>query len=134
VKRSIVCCLILLLTIPLGLAVRFAPLHLPWFWAKYLGSALWAIALYWLVAMLLPSLQERALFLIAFAIALAVELSRLTPERHIDAFRLTLSGRLLLGRYFSVKNIVAYFFAVAAASLSDAKLRPGRTASNGEAN
>lgn len=117
--RSIVCLCVLAVVIPLGLAVRFAPLHLPWFWSKYLGSALWAMAVYWFVAMLLPQLRSRVLALIASAIALVVEFSRLIPEPHIDAFRLTLAGRLLLGRYFAWANIAAYLLAIALAALAD---------------
>lgn len=117
--RSIVCLCVLAVVIPLGLAVRFAPLHLPWFWSKYLGSALWAAAVYWFVAMLLPQLHPRVLALIASAIALVVEFSRLIPEPHIDAFRLTLAGRLLLGRYFAWANIAAYLIAIALVALAD---------------
>ncbi len=117
--RSIVCLCVLAVVIPLGLAVRFAPLHLPWFWSKYLGSALWAMAVYWFVAMLLPQLRSRVLALIASAIALVVEFSRLIPEPHIDAFRLMLAGRLLLGRYFAWANIAAYLIAIALVALAD---------------
>ncbi len=102
----------LLLTIALGLCARFAPLGLPWFWSKYLGSMLWAAALYWLLALLLPRMRSATLAALSIVIAILVELSRLVPERHIDAFRLTLAGRLLLGRYFSIKNITAYVIAI----------------------
>lgn len=129
--RSIACLLLLLAAIPVGLAARFAPLHLSWFWAKYLGSALWAVALYWLVAALLPRLQPLALSCISGIAATLVEVSRLFPEPHIDAFRLTLAGRLLLGRFFSVKNIAAYLLAIACTAWADTLFHPG--ASNAEA-
>lgn len=130
-RRSLACLLVLLATIPLGLAVRFW-LPLPWFWAKYLGSALWAVALYWFIAMLLPRLRPLALFCTASIVAVLVELSRLTPEPHIDAFRLTLAGKLLLGRYFSAKNIVVYLAAIALSAAMDHSWRPD--ASNHQAN
>lgn len=117
--RSILCLCVLVVVIPLGLAVRYAPLHLPQFWSKYLGSALWAIAVYWLCGALLPRLKPLALAFIASTIAIAVELSRLFPEPHIDAFRLTLAGRLLLGRYFAWANIFAYLIAIVIAALAD---------------
>jgi len=110
---------VLLFIIPLGLAVRFAPLHLPWFLYKYLGSCLWAAALCWFLAALFPRLAPGALAAIAAVIALAVELSRLVPIPAVDAFRLTLAGRILLGRYFSLKNIAAYWIAIAASALLD---------------
>ncbi|WP_263410925.1 ribosomal maturation YjgA family protein [Terriglobus tenax] len=131
-QRVTACLLLLLLTIPVGLAVRYAPLHLPWFWSKYLGSAFWAVALYWFVAMLLPRLRPVALACIAGIAATLVELSRLVPEPHVDAFRLTLAGKLLLGRYFSIKNIVVYLLAIALTAAADSAWCFG--ASNRQAN
>jgi hypothetical protein len=112
-RRSAICAVLLLITIPIGLAVRFLPLHLPWVLYKYLGSILWAIALYWFLATLLPKLRSPALAALAITIATLVELTRLIPIAPIDAFRLTLLGKVLLGRYFSLKNIVAYILAIA---------------------
>ena len=125
--RTIVCLCVLAVVIPSGLAVRFAPLHLPWFWSKYLGSALWAAAVYWLIAALLPTLRPRAVALTASIVALAVEFSRLISEPHLDAFRLTLAGRLLLGRYFAWANIMAYLFAIAVAAIADQTLSSRRS-------
>jgi hypothetical protein len=111
-RRSLTTLTVLLITIPIGLAVRFLPLHLPWFLYKYLGSVLWAVALYWFLAALLPKLRSRAIAIIAILIATLLELSRLIPIAPIDAFRLTLAGKILLGRYFSLKNIAAYALAI----------------------
>jgi hypothetical protein len=44
----------------------------------------------------------------------------------VDAFRLTLAGRLLLGRFFSLKNIAVYWLAIALAALLDRWLVRGR--------
>src|SRR5258708_30299072 len=102
-RRSLSTLVLLLLTIPIGLAVRLLPLHLPWFLYKYLGSTLWAAALYWFLATLLPKLRPIMLATVAITVATAVELTRLIPIAPIDAFRLTLPGQILLGRYFSLK-------------------------------
>ena len=118
-RRSLTTLLLLLLTIPIGLAVRFLPLHLPWFLYKYLGSFLWAVALYWFLAALLPKLRPPAIATLAIIIATLVELTRLVPIALIDAFRLTLPGQILLGRYFSIKNVVAYILAIAFAAICD---------------
>jgi Protein of unknown function (DUF2809) len=112
-RRSITTLALLLITIPIGLAVRFLPLGLPWFLYKYLGSILWAVALYWFLAALLPKLRPPALATLAIVIATLLELSRLIPIAPIDAFRLTFAGKILLGRFFSIKNIVAYVLAIA---------------------
>jgi hypothetical protein len=111
-RRSLTTLAITLITIPIGLADRFLPLHLPWFLYKYLGSALWAIALYWFLATLLPKLRPLTTAILAITIATLLELSRLVPIAPIDAFRLTLPGQILLGRYFSPKNIAAYVLAI----------------------
>ena len=111
-RRRAISTLLLLITIPTGLAVRFLPLGLPWFFYKYLGSVLWAIALYWFLAAILPKLRPQTIATLAIVIATLLELSRLVPIAPIDAFRLTLPGQILLGRYFSIKNIAAYFFAI----------------------
>jgi hypothetical protein len=118
-RRSLIAVALLLITIPIGLAVRFLPLGLPWFLYKYLGSILWAVALYWFLAALLPRLRPPALAPLAIIIATVLELSRLVPFALLDAFRLTFAGQILLGRYFSVKNIVAYILAIALAATLD---------------
>jgi hypothetical protein len=125
-RRSFSCLGMLLVTVAAGIGVRFVPLHLPWFVWKYLGSALWAVALYWFVAMLVPQARSMVLWVIASVAALLVEVSRLMPERHVDAFRLTLAGKLILGRYFSGLNIVAYLVAITFTAWFDWRFRSGR--------
>ena len=118
-QRSITSLILLLITIPIGLAVRYLPLHLPWFLYKYLGSVLWAMALYWFLATLLPKLRPIAVATLAMTIATLLELTRLIPIAPIDAFRLTFAGQILLGRYFSLKNIAAYLLAIALTATLD---------------
>jgi hypothetical protein len=122
IRRSIFCAVLLLITIPIGLAVRLLPLNLPWFLYKYLGSILWAVALYWFLATLLPKLRPQAIAALAITIATLLELSRLVPIAPIDAFRLTFAGKILLGRYFSIKNIAAYILAIALTAMLDNSL------------
>ncbi len=117
--RRLFCLVLLLITIPIGLAIRLVPLGLPWFFYKYLGSALWAIALYWFLAAVLPKLHPMAVGSLAMAIATVLEFSRLVPIAPIDAFRLTFAGKILLGRYFSVKNIAAYILSIVVAATLD---------------
>jgi hypothetical protein len=118
-QRTLTCLALMLAATIAGLAWRLAPLHLPWFFFKYGGSALWAIALYWLIAALLPRLTPLALAVVAALAALAVEFSRLLHTPSFDAFRLTFAGRFLLGRFFNPRNIAAYWLAIAAAALFD---------------
>jgi hypothetical protein len=114
-----ICALLLLITIPVGLAIRLFPLGLPWFLYKYLGSLLWAVALYWFLAALLPKLRSRTIAALAITTATLLELTRLIPIAPVDAFRLTFAGKILLGRFFSIKNIVAYILAIVLAATLD---------------
>lgn len=100
-----------LIVIVCGLALRGYygfQLGLPAFVVKYGGSLLWATMVFFLIGAALPRLTRRDAALIASAVAIIVELSRLIHTPWLDAFRLTLAGALLLGRVFSVWNMVAY--------------------------
>lgn len=99
-----------LVIIALGLSLRrygFG-LGLPGLVVKYGGSILWAAMVFFLVALVLPSLSRVQIAAIAAVIAVAVELFRLVHTPWLDAFRLTLAGALLLGRVFSPWDIIAY--------------------------
>jgi len=107
------------ITILAGLGWRLLPLGLPPFWFKYGGSALWAAMVYWIVAASLPDWRASRIALVACAIAALVELSRLYHSAGMDAFRVTLAGKLLLGRFFSAWNIVAYWLAIGSVAMLD---------------
>jgi carbon starvation protein CstA len=116
----------MLVTIAAGLAVRFAPLGLPLFVVKYGGSMLWALMVYWIIAALLPSWRLLAVALVAGTLATAVEFFKLYHSPMLDAFRLTLPGVLLLGRFFSVWDIAAYWLAIVIGAFVDQRIRrPG---------
>jgi hypothetical protein len=121
-QQRLVYAVLLVVTIPVGLAWRGVPLGMPWFFYKYGGSVLWAMALYWLAAMLMPRVQCWRLAALVAVVAAVLEFSRLWHEASLDAFRVTTAGRILLGRYFSFKNIAVYWLAIALAALLDAWL------------
>jgi hypothetical protein len=110
---------LLVMTIAVGLGWRMLPLGLTPFWFKYGGSALWAMALYWLIAGCFPRYSSAGLAAGTAVLAAVLEFSRLWHLSTLDAFRLTLAGRLLLGRYFSLKNIVAYWVGIGLAAALD---------------
>jgi hypothetical protein len=118
-RRSLLCLALALVTISVGLALRLVPSNLPYFAVKYGGSVLWAIMVYLLVAVMAPSRRPATIALVSAIIAALVELSRLIHTPAFDAFRLTLAGKLLLGRVFSGWNILAYWPAIALAALID---------------
>ncbi len=80
---------------------------------KYGGSLLWATMVYLLAGVLLPRLTRAQIAGLAMVIAVAVEFSRLVHTPWLDAFRLTTAGALLLGRIFSLWNLLAYAIGIA---------------------
>lgn len=104
-------------------------LGLPAFVVKYGGSALWGTMVFLLVEMAASTRSRPRIALIAAGIAIGVELLRLVHFPWLDAFRLTLPGALLLGRIFSVWNMVAYGVGIAIGMLLDRRVlstvRPG---------
>jgi hypothetical protein len=115
--RRISALALLAVTIPVGLLWRHLPL--PLFLWKYGGSVLWTLALYLTLVVLLPRVTPAAISLLAAIISINVELSRLLHNPALESFRQTLPGRLLLGRYFSMHDIAAYWLAIAALCLFD---------------
>src|ERR1035438_743636 len=106
-------------TVIAGLTIRLAPPGLPAFVVKYAGSTLWAAMVYWVASTLLGRWRLLAVALLSGAIATAVEFFKLYHSPGMDAFRLTLPGMLLLGRYFSVWDIVAYWAAICVGAILD---------------
>jgi Protein of unknown function (DUF2809) len=110
-------------TVAAGLAIRFAHLGLPIFVVKYGGSMLWALMIYWIFSTIRPSTHLVRVALLSGTVATAVEFAKLYHQPTLDAFRLTLPGILLLGRIFSVWDIVAYLLAIGIGALIDARIR-----------
>jgi hypothetical protein len=110
--------LLIVATIAAGRTIRLAPLGLPNALVEYRGSLLWALMIYWIgssVRSLWP--LTRGAF-VSSAIALCVELFKLYHAPMLDAFRLTLPGKLLLG-VFSLWHLVAYAAAIIAGVLAN---------------
>ena len=110
-------------TVIAGLTFRLAPLGLPAFVVKFAGSTLWAAMVYWVASTLLGRWRLSAVALLSGAIATAVEFFKLYHSPGMDAFRLTLPGMLLLGRYFSVWDIVAHGAAICVGAILDRWIR-----------
>ncbi len=114
---------LMLATVLIGVVVRFAPLGLPPFLVKYGGSTMWALMIYWMVSAMLPSWRPLLAALAAGLIATVVEFVKLFHSPALDAFRLTLPGILILGRFFSVRDVAAYWLAITAGALLDQRIR-----------
>ena len=111
--------LVLGLVIILGLASRKFGVQLPSFLASNAGDALWTVAVYLALALVVPRCSPIKLGLIAFGISLAVELSQLVDVAWFNAIRKTLPGRLLLGSGFLWIDLLRYFFGALLATAVD---------------
>lgn len=113
----------ILIVIAAGVGVRLLPLGLPREVVKYGGSVLWGAMVYGLAAFVRPAAPVGRLAAVALLVAVLVELFRLVHTPWLDTFRLTLPGQLLLGRIFSVWNVVAYAVGIGMAAGLDAGAR-----------
>ncbi len=109
-----------------GSALRLVPVGLPYAIVKYGGSTIWGAMVYAMVAFCVPFARLRTIILIALSIAVLSELFRLYQTPELDAFRRTLAGQLLLGRIFSVWNIVAYAAGIMLAAAADGAFKRSR--------
>ena len=127
-RTSLVRAGLALVVIACGLSLRWYgfPLGLPAFVVKYGGSLLWATMVFLLVGVLLPRLSRMQLTAIAVLIAVVVEFSRLVHVPWLDAFRLTTAGALLLGRIFSLWNLVAYLIGIVVGIWLDSRVARNR--------
>lgn len=132
-QRRRLCGTLLAFTIPLGLVWRLVPLHLPQFAFKYGGSALWAAALYWATAALLPRAMRSRVAILTVLVATSVELFKLVIWSPLDHFRDTLAGKLLLGRYFTLGALLAYWLAIGLCAFLDRRFLRARTWAAGQA-
>jgi hypothetical protein len=110
---------ICIVIIAFGLIWRLAPLGLPPFLFKYGGSVAWGAMVYFLLAAVSPWRRLPAIAAASLFVATAVELSRLYHTPWLDAFRSTLAGALLLGKHFSLWDIVAYYTGTGVAATLD---------------
>jgi hypothetical protein len=128
-RRRLVCLGIILLLIPAGIVCRFVPIGLPVVIVKYGGSFLWAALVYWCLALLLACAKPIVIAVLALLISTAVEFFKLFNPPAIDAFRDTFAGKVLLGRYFSFRDIAVYCIAICIALWIDHTALHSRTAS-----
>jgi hypothetical protein len=80
---------------------------IPALYIAYGGVAIWAAALYFLLALLLPSRPQKQLLIVAAVVCGLVELSKLVHTPALDILRLTQFGGALLGRHFNSWNFAA---------------------------
>jgi len=118
------------ITVVAGMTVRFVPLGLPACIVKYGGSMLWALMIYWVATAVLGARPIIAVALLSGVVCTGVEFLKLYHAPTLDVFRLTVPGMLLLGRFFSAWDIVAYWVAIAFGAFADIGIRPAERQSS----
>lgn len=101
----------------LGLASRRYAAELPDFIASYSGDTLWALLVYALCALALPSASIAARAAVALAFAFAIEASQLHRAPWIDEIRASRLGALVLGSGFLWSDLACYTAGVACGAL-----------------
>lgn len=114
--------LAVLLTIAAGLASRRWPGLLPEALGKYPGDALYAVMIYWLVALARPRDGIARSVLLALAICFAIEFLQLWQPQGLQAIRATTIGHLVLGSHFHALDLFAYAIGVPGAMAAETLL------------
>ena len=110
-------------TIAIGLATRRFPQAFPAIVAEYGGDALWAMLVYWLLAIIGPRTSPTRLAAGALAISVADELSQLIHWHWLQVLRDTAFGALVLGQGFLWSDLACYAAGIALACAADAAVR-----------
>jgi hypothetical protein len=119
--------LALVLLIAAGIVLRrFGPAHgLSPFAIRMGAGALWAGAIYFVIALLLRSRPRKLILIVAAVLCAGIEFSKLSHTPALDIFRLTPVGAWALGRLFGWTNFLAYAAGLASALGLDALLSGG---------
>jgi hypothetical protein len=106
-------------TIGAGLATRRNPDWFPAPIAEYGGDVLWAMMMFWIVAIIWRSWPTIRIATVAIAISIAVELSQLYRAEWIETIRAGRAGALVLGSGFLWSDLVCYGLGVGLAAAFD---------------
>lgn len=118
--------LLTILTVVLGLASRRFANHLPALLHKNAGDILWATMVFFLVALLLPSLSTFRVALIAGAFSLTIECLKLVQVDWLAVFRSKPIGHLIFGSVFSFTNLVCYALGILLGAATEWRIVSGR--------
>lgn len=100
--------LLVVITILSGLASRRFEAILPPWVNMYLGDALWALMVYWILALLFRRKEPVWIALATLLFSYSIEVSQLYHAAWIDAIRATRLGGVVLGFGFLWSDMVCY--------------------------
>ncbi len=100
-----------------GLPSRLIPQYLPDFYVGYVGDALWAMAIFFMLGVVFPSTSTRRLVIAALAITYTIEISELYQADWINQLRHIKLIGLILGFTFQWSDILMYTIGITAGAL-----------------
>ncbi|WP_040412674.1 DUF2809 domain-containing protein [Desulfosporosinus sp. OT] len=92
----------------LGLSTRRFSIYLPDWINLYLGDALWALMIFFLLGLLFRAGDTRWVAVGALLFSFSIEISQLYHSQWIDSLRMTRIGGLVLGYGFLWSDLVSY--------------------------
>ena len=101
------------LVIAVGLPTRLAPEVMPAFMVNYGGDVLWALMIFLLFNILLPTPKTRQIALLALAVTWGIEFSQLYQADWINTIRNVKIGGLILGYTFLWSDLLCYVGGIA---------------------
>jgi hypothetical protein len=101
-------------------------MHMPEILNMFLGDALWALMIYFLVRIILFDWSVRKVGFTGLSFCYLIELSQLYHAEWIDAIRKTTLGALVLGFGFLWSDIIAYSIGISVGVVIDRTLRSFR--------
>ena len=113
------------LTIATGLASRRFPHMLPEALGKYPGDVLWALMVFFGMAVIFNKVPSFELGCRALAFSFGIEALKLCQAPWLVNLRHTTLGHLVFGHVFSWRNMVAHTLGILAGLLVEALVVPG---------
>ncbi|MBU0765750.1 MAG: DUF2809 domain-containing protein [Bacteroidetes bacterium] len=118
-KRILIYVFLVALASAAGIGSRTYGKYLPDFFAFYTGDAMWALALFLVLRLILAKSRIIYTALIAFFISASVEVSQLYHAGWIDGIRETAIGALIFGDAFKWSDLPCYAAGIMAGILID---------------
>lgn len=105
-----------------GLLSRRLTYYIPDIINLFLGDALWALMIYFLIRFIFIKLSVKKAAIISVTFCFTIEISQLYHSGWIDNIRSTILGGLILGYGFLWSDLIAYLIGIGAGALLDCHL------------
>ena len=114
--------LLVVVTMVLGLSSRYFSNYLPTVINHYLGDALWAVMVFFLIGLIFRTKSTGWVASAALLFAYGIEVSQLYHAPWIDTIRQNRLGGLVLGYGFLWRDLVAYSIGVGVGAMAEGLL------------